>query len=257
MIPTTTGGIAHGTSASDRASQRRCSGWLSSSASPSARQNWIERHRDRPDRADLERVDEEVVVDQAPEVVEPDEVRRHAEAGSRVGEAEVDAARERRHAEHDDRDHRRDQEEQRLAAGERRRPPRLRGAARPSWIRRRGSGTVVMPALRTRSGRRGAARRRRSARGGRDARCAASSSSAAMRARSAEPRSTVVSGGQVTAERLVLSMPTIATSLRDVETGRAKRAQRAERQQVVRAEDRVRPHALEQPLGRLADPGRP
>ena len=29
------------------------------------------------------------------EVVEPDEVRRDAEAGARVGEAEVDAARER------------------------------------------------------------------------------------------------------------------------------------------------------------------
>ena len=41
MIPTTTGGIAQGTSASERASARKRSGWLSSSASPSARQNWI------------------------------------------------------------------------------------------------------------------------------------------------------------------------------------------------------------------------
>ncbi len=41
MIPTITPGIAHGTSASERASQRPRNGWLRSSASPSARTNWI------------------------------------------------------------------------------------------------------------------------------------------------------------------------------------------------------------------------
>ena len=64
MIPTITGGIAHGTSASERASQRTRSGWLSSSASPSARQNWIDVTETAQISADLERVDEQVVVDQ-------------------------------------------------------------------------------------------------------------------------------------------------------------------------------------------------
>jgi hypothetical protein len=41
MIATTTDGIAHGTSASERASQRPRSGWLSSRARPSARQKPI------------------------------------------------------------------------------------------------------------------------------------------------------------------------------------------------------------------------
>ena len=41
MIATSTEGIAQGTSASERASQRPCSGWLRRSASPSERQNWI------------------------------------------------------------------------------------------------------------------------------------------------------------------------------------------------------------------------
>ena len=50
-------------------------------------------------------------------------------------------------------------------------------------------------------GRRDAARRRSPAARGPGRRCAANSSSAAMRARSAEPRSIVVSGGQVRARR--------------------------------------------------------
>ena len=41
MMPTITGGIAHGTSARVRASQRIRSGWLSSDARPSARKNWM------------------------------------------------------------------------------------------------------------------------------------------------------------------------------------------------------------------------
>src|SRR6185369_4732714 len=73
------------------------------------------RHADRPDRADLERVQEEVVVQQLPEVVEPGEARRDAESGTRVGEAEVDPARERRDAEEQHRQHRGYQQEERLA----------------------------------------------------------------------------------------------------------------------------------------------
>ena len=41
MIPTTTGGIAHGTSASERASQRPWRFCVRSSARPSPRTNWI------------------------------------------------------------------------------------------------------------------------------------------------------------------------------------------------------------------------
>ena len=54
MIPTITGGIAHGTSASARASQRSRSGCVSSSASPSARHELDARDGDGPDQADLE-----------------------------------------------------------------------------------------------------------------------------------------------------------------------------------------------------------
>ena len=61
------------------------------------------RDRDGPDQPDLERVDEEVVVDELAEVVEPDEVRRDVEAGAGIGEGEVDAACEREDAQDHDR----------------------------------------------------------------------------------------------------------------------------------------------------------
>ena len=74
MIPTTTGGIAHGTSASERASQRPCRSWLSSSASPSASTNWIAVTVTAQIRPILNALMKRVVVKQLAEVVEPDEV---------------------------------------------------------------------------------------------------------------------------------------------------------------------------------------
>ena len=69
MIATITEGIAHGTSASERASQRPRSGWLSRSASPSASTNWMAVTETAQISADLERVDEQAVVDQRAEVL--------------------------------------------------------------------------------------------------------------------------------------------------------------------------------------------
>ena len=137
------------------------------------------RHGDRPDQADLERVDEEVVLEQRAEVVEPDEVRRDLETGLRVGEAEVDPAHERDDAEDHDRQQRRDQQQHRLPAGEARRrrgcAPRRRPAGRPR-------GRCVMTPLPTRRGRRGAARRRRMRGSRARPSIRSSSSSAAIRA---------------------------------------------------------------------------
>ena len=175
------------------------------------------------------------------EVVEPDEVRRDAEAGLRVGEAEVDAAHERRHAEHDDREHRRDEEEQRLAAAS---APRRRGAAarlRPSG--RRGSGTVVT--------------RERSARGADDeARLDADDPRPApgmLDAREQQLGGDARALGRAEVDGRQRrpgdgrEVRVVHADERDVaghvEAGRAQRAQRAEREQVVGAEDRVRPHA--------------
>ena len=79
-----------------------------------------------------------------------------------------------------------------------------------------------------------------------------SSSSAAIRARSAEPRSTVVSGrpGDLGERRVV--HPDERDVARHVEACIAQRRERADRQQVVGAEDRVGPRAREQALGRTA-----
>ena len=73
MIPTITDGIAQGTSASERASQRPLQVLAEQEREAEREAEADRRHGDRPDQADLERVDEEVVVDQRPEVVEPDE----------------------------------------------------------------------------------------------------------------------------------------------------------------------------------------
>ena len=73
---------------------------------------------------------------------------------------------------------------------------------------------------------------------------------AASRARSEEPRSTVVSAGQVRAESSLLSIPTSATSSGTSSPAVAQRGENADREQVVGAEDRVGLHPLEQELGR-------
>ena len=70
-----------------------------------------------------------------------------------------------------------------------------------------------------------------------------------MWARSCEPRSTDVSVGQVTAESGLLSIPTSATSPGHVEPRAVQRGERADREQVVGAQDRVRAGLGKQPLG--------
>ena len=69
MIATMTGGIAHGISASVRASHRNRRFSLSSRASPSASDELQDGHRHRPDQADPERVQEQAVVPQLAVVV--------------------------------------------------------------------------------------------------------------------------------------------------------------------------------------------
>ena len=70
-----------------------------------------------------------------------------------------------------------------------------------------------------------------------------------MRARSPEPRSTVVSVGHVTSESALLSMPTSATSPGTSSPALAQGRESADGEQVVRAEEGVRARAFEQPLG--------
>ena len=98
-----TGGIAHGTSASTRATPRNRSGWLSSSASPSAEQELQDRDAERPHQPDPERAPEQVVVEQLLVVLQAGEAGVDVAAGAGVGEAEVDAAQQREHRQHDDR----------------------------------------------------------------------------------------------------------------------------------------------------------
>ena len=72
---------------------------------------------------------------------------------------------------------------------------------------------------------------------------------AASRARSEEPRSTVVSAGQVRAESSLLSIPTSAMSSGTSSPAVAEGGEDADGEQVVGAEDRVGPRPLEQELG--------
>ena len=131
MIPTITEGIAQGTS--ERAGEPAALQVLAEQEGEAEREAEADRrHGDRPDQADLERVDEELVVEQRAEVVEPDEGRRDAEAGLRVGEAEVDPAHERDDAEDHDRQQRRNQQASVSRPRARARPaPRPAGNGRP------------------------------------------------------------------------------------------------------------------------------
>ena len=124
---------------------------------------------------------------------EPDEVGGDPVAGVRVGEAEVDAAHERRDAEDEDRQHRRD--EQQSASRAREADARhCRGGRGSGRAGRPGSGIAVTRTLLRRSrGRRGAAGRRRSRTRRVGCSIRLTSSSAASRPRRAGRVSTLVS----------------------------------------------------------------
>ena len=134
------------------------------------------------------------------EVVEADEVRRDVEPCARVREAEVDAPGERQHAEDDDRQQRRDEQDERLGRRQARARPGPAPGARRAACRRRERALNAAAAEEPRTTSRGSTPTMRGSPLA-VARCARRSSSAAIRARSAEPRSTVVSVGQVTSDR--------------------------------------------------------
>ena len=212
----------------------------------------MHRHRRRPDQADLEGVDEQVVLEQRAEVVEPDEVRRDVEPGPRVREAEVDPAHERRDAEDHDRQQRRDQQQDRLGrreAGPRgspaaqRRPRLLAALTRttgPADSGRRTRPSLESPLTRpddARTTSRGSTPTARGSRSGSSIR--SRSSSAAIRARS---RRAEVDRGQRRPGDLGEAGVVHAHErdvARDVEARVAQRRERADGEQVVGAEDRV------------------
>src|SRR5262249_30279820 len=131
----------------------------------------------------------EGVVEERAEVVDSDEVRRDAETGARVGEAEIDPAHERRDAQDEHRDQRRDEENERLQP--RQTDPRVPAAAAANPPRVADGRQADPQVPRTTS--RGSTPRLRARRPGCSIRF--TSNSAATRARSAAPRSIVVKRG--------------------------------------------------------------
>ena len=249
--------------ASTRVKPLRRRSELSSSARPIADDEREQRHRDRPDQADAERVPEEPVARQLDEVAEADEVDLVVAREGGVGEPERHAADQRDHGEDED------GQQRRAAPGRWPRGARPAPAApgdAPSGFAAAAPGAFASTAA---SGRRGACGCScgslsagdggGGAGGAQDGRpahpegrcdgdlCAGASgsairarrSSAATRPRSAAPRSTLVSPGRETWASSVSSMPVIAMSSGTAQPEVVGGVQRPDADQVVRRDHGV------------------